>query len=1244
MNRQSAGILGAALFLSLITSQAFHGTAPGTPAAARQAGPVAIHQSVNAATGTDELCPQEGILDAIRMAYGTGRTPLASECKFGPGLIEGKRTGFMVALVPDPRHTHLELMFDRSIDAIEEGVQNSELVFEQSWMPWDSVEHRESDNFLLRDGEQEEVRDRERLPGILIFRRANSGARWDKLVVFVVGEKPTSGINKDQFRNATSYVAALAPVLENVDEESPQGTLRISGPTFSGSFPSLADLLACKEGTGYPCNARILVLSGTVTGRSSIDDFKTRIQGRRIEFASFQHSDDYAIENLLVLLHDNDYDLQRVALLSEDETAYGDATEQMQRAAPAELLPNRPSLTTDPEHHAASLGECKADGQRCIPKLYFPRGISHLRAAYQHGPTAADNGTEHVPRSVLPLDLVDTGNDDTVPPYAQRQTPISQEAILQGIVTELDNDRIQYILLRATDPLDELFLAQYLRSNYPNARIVTVGADLLFPREIADGSLHGILALSSYSLTPGGEHGTAGTEAADHIFPSDNSVGLFNATTALLAATLPKDGGSAATYFSAQADTAGICGDALTVRDHTHLFDYAWGFGSGVTQKHYKCAPLHLLVLGHSGYWGVADLGVGSAARSQVPAIAVAPGESTNRIPQAVHLPLSWQVAQVLTWLIAVSFVMLTLQSSVLGTSEAAAHFGPTTSQSRPEEVAIGAYVIVCALLLLLWPYRYPTLAWSTGSVVIIVAAAVMVCAAALLNFIGPAYSRLRRLFVTSVVVTAIVIASPWEASPTRLLEVRRSMHLTSGVSPALPLLLLLAALLWWAWYTFTGTTLLDDRKPRLPGLEQYSGPIATSLRPISGEEQTRLMRLLAPGNWFSLNDLGLRMRIEIPAIAVMAVVVWLADKSHPLRTFEEHNYERLIGALILGILYLLAASAFRLQAIWQEFRALLNALDSYPIRSAFRNVKGFSWTPLWNMGSGSLGEFQRLLSRQFETMRCALVRAGGQLGAADTNRTFTALLRTYDLALQRRAAGILVRAPHKYWKRRVTTDTVLIQRLARLQVEVGRVATEALLLAANYWPTREAISFNGDEKSVREELMPLGVAVAALHSQSSIPACYPFLAFQQDRERQKQETEQMIGACEQFVAYVYLNFILVVVVRIRTLILAISGIFVFLSLALSVYPFEPQVVLRSAMAALFVGLIWIVGTVYAQMHRDSTLSHITDTTPGELGLDFWIRIATFVALPVLSLVAWGFPEFNNFLFSWVEPATQAIR
>jgi hypothetical protein len=68
------------------------------------------------------------------------------------------------------------------------------------------------------------------------------------------------------------------------------------------------------------------------------------------------------------------------------------------------------------------------------------------------------------------------------------------------------------------------------------------------------------------------------------------------------------------------------------------------------------------------------------------------------------------------------------------------------------------------------------------------------------------------------------------------------------------------------------------------------------------------------------------------------------------------------------------------------------------------------------------------------------------------------------------------------------------------------------------------------------------------------------------------------------------------------------------------------------------------VYVIYAQMHRDATLSHLTKTTPGELGSDFWIRLVGIGAVPVFSLLATQVPALNRFFYSWLKPVIDAVH
>jgi hypothetical protein len=69
-----------------------------------------------------------------------------------------------------------------------------------------------------------------------------------------------------------------------------------------------------------------------------------------------------------------------------------------------------------------------------------------------------------------------------------------------------------------------------------------------------------------------------------------------------------------------------------------------------------------------------------------------------------------------------------------------------------------------------------------------------------------------------------------------------------------------------------------------------------------------------------------------------------------------------------------------------------------------------------------------------------------------------------------------------------------------------------------------------------------------------------------------------------------------------------------------------------------------VVIFVYASMERDETLSFITDTPPGRLGADFWIKTITFLAGPVIAVITTQFPSIADSVLSWLQPGLDAMR
>ncbi len=154
---------------------------------------------------------------------------------------------FVVAILPDPVHTHFSALFDQFTMAVQDGAQDEKYDFDSSWLPWESEEDPYA---LLADQKAASTEKdwKERQPGIILFRKTLADDSCKKreaaklpekqqeclqdqkipegnnsrktplqesyrsgLVVFVVGDEATNGIHREQFRNALAWIRALQP-------------------------------------------------------------------------------------------------------------------------------------------------------------------------------------------------------------------------------------------------------------------------------------------------------------------------------------------------------------------------------------------------------------------------------------------------------------------------------------------------------------------------------------------------------------------------------------------------------------------------------------------------------------------------------------------------------------------------------------------------------------------------------------------------------------------------------------------------------------------------------------------------------------------------------------------------------------------------------------------------------------------------------------------------------------------------
>ena len=194
---------------------------------------------------------------------------------------------FVIAILPDPVHTHLGLLFDRGVEALQQAAQMSDYVFDQAIMPWDRTPHAKSSDLKTSREEIEEQAQRESYPGLLIFRRdlslLKSTSPKGPLFVLVVGETPTAGLNKEQFRNAVKIALEIRGT-SSATENGKKPPLRILGPSFSGSLESLKQELQQPE--VQQLSSQEFVFSGMVTATGSMSWFQQQLRPAS-HFASF---------------------------------------------------------------------------------------------------------------------------------------------------------------------------------------------------------------------------------------------------------------------------------------------------------------------------------------------------------------------------------------------------------------------------------------------------------------------------------------------------------------------------------------------------------------------------------------------------------------------------------------------------------------------------------------------------------------------------------------------------------------------------------------------------------------------------------------------------------------------------------------------------------------------------------------------------------------------------------------------
>ncbi len=1317
---------------------------------------------------------------------------------------------FAIALVPNPAQTNLPVVFDRLIEAIQQAAQDENYSYDGSWFPWS--EEKSYDRF----GDQEKAEalqsELQQQPGVLAFRRNGAGksgnatgtdpagkntkaadksdrARDDSgpyqggLLVFVVGEQPTGGIDDEQFENAMQWLKKLGA------DPATKG-LRILGPTFSGSLPSLQRELGRPDVAAQYLD-KVTVYSGTANSNESIDGFKrflchsdTKNPTDCHRFRTFLESDKLMTHRFLQFVNQSCYHVERVAILSEDETAFG-----------AEVV-NQPDDETDGSSDSDD-SECKkakADDLEKLPiQLYYPRDIATLRSAYSKQSIFSQGKQQNnAPSSTLrgdPGEAAGSGHD-TVQTYAGELTPYAQEATLFGIVNVLQAKHIQFIVIRSSNSLDQLFLAEFLRRSYPTGRVVLDGADLLFRRGMQGDSLRGVMLLSTYPLLSwtqdqirpvrflykngddkSGDYEVAGAAPNSYrLFGDELSEGAYVAARGLFGTGSP--------------DTRGISdyGPPKSVlsddKNDDDLRPATWLTVVGHRQF-WPIAVLNDKTLGLDQYLDPTETNVAllSSARSPHPEPEVQsnPAGTTGEHNKGAGAKPSRAFPPDTTALVlfccalALAHFLLCWKGRMIGAPRVRAYFAPIPLAQQPALIFVGSLLLgalavtIGGMTGLVEGFYSGHQAWGLWSALVLLVlcgfggfvANYRMCPLAAAEENGaekkarasqqevargvaagaehaPAigatptlpsdriatnrrvesevasggaevsqdatatphpkrtkvnrsglkhfwavliarYNYVRDLvlkklrYVRDLVANRDVpwwfVAAVWLAALAVMVVIRwhlndrltpvtqtsafwRNSHISNGVSGLLPQVLLILGFYAWFWYNLRGLSLFGEDRPLLPGRDSLPESFHEKDDTIRFESQDDRHDRKLPSDpsgarlfaMFSAEQAGALIEEaahpldflylwSYPLILIATMLLcWLTLGEQTIQTLGDRAFGRMMFAGMSVAIALVLADTWQFARAWGRLHQLLVLLDRLRLRRTLAALKGLSWSSVLSMTSNVLEERYCLISRQLESARNlqAALQAWTPDDTADKARKQNEEHKNTALAELGNCerAGLSFAEAYTLALADPSSDnvSVLKRELMNYQQQVaktaGRIMTHILLPA-----------WRRERQSLIMDAPPAGKADEE-KSESKAPLA----------------KDDYVRAAEEFFVLPYLGFIQNILGRVRTIAIAILLLFTATTLALASYPFSPTPALGAIFLVLFVIVGAMVVFVYAEMHRDATLSHITQTKPGQLGFEFWTRIVSFGIGPLIGLLATLFPSIADFVVSWLQPGMETVK
>lgn len=1171
-------------------------------------------------------------------------------------------TRSLVAILPDPFDSHYQREFDLLLTAVRRALEHPDRGY---------LQDRHCLSWGEATGQKEASAFHRSLPGVVLFRRdpsletdfadpeesaadigepgseaeeaeAETGKSCDEadqpdgegaepqprnlqcgevLTLFLVGEVPAWGVQTRALEVALDFAVETSS-----SPGSSPAPLSILGPTFSGSTRSLAVTLSTWRQEylrgGHPA-PHFDIVSGSATS-PEIGGVLENVLGDGFSYRSAA-TDDNRLQDCLW----NVFVPHRLGLRTE-----------FSAAAPE---PGRTEEKKTENGAVALLVESSLYGRGFDRKgfhvLPFPMHISQLRAEHekQRRKRAQKSEAESEPNlgstpPTLELDLDDHRSTlDQFPVFDVKGTSRTQDLVLANILTTISRNRIEVAAIVSSNTMDKLFLAEVIRSYAPDVRLVTLEGDLLLTHPQSTPATLGMLVVSSNPLTDP-DPLTTGTGVSLQ-FPSDMAQGVYEAMRMLL-----ED------YQPAQEVWLSIVGRG-------------------------SLDPLDRIVFADQDIRSCSEIAETDRAASSPPST------SQPRVPP----PRGWALVLSLASLL----ILFTLYEGIRrerflgidwrqfapwplsnGTCYSAAPLVhglivlipvatavPYLLMSGPylRYLAARAEVITAAMLLLpkswdqamfLLILTCPAALGLTG--LLLVTGLAQRTWTDLWALRGPRFSvdpdkpsgeeiknqgrflQLGRsiLRVAGVVapfalaMAGILVAVLWILKGYHLfgtpsawltLLLQRAISLGSGVSPLLPILLFLSVAVGWVLSSLWRHRTLDELPPPLKDATQKAGaPKTTAARTEEHDAKAasrltddlrdaiaQVRRAVDPATfWIRDHALLWCLLVLVPALYLS---FYYAGRRGPLlRGVETRTFDWWLSLLFLAAVVLLLGSALSLRRGWGALRRWLQLVRSIRFSSG-GDEQGTEC--LWLQ---KLREVAGLGRRSREELR------------ALRSDALEALEKALDDEAASEAPGALLQLHRR------------IEGAANRGSEPSRHLEVWMALLEWSGQHVTALSEGRHAQEAAEDTADQG---------------------QPEKEEEKEKEPALVTKARQLFVWQTAYFTREALTQLGQLMgFLMGGLFV-LFLAVSTYPFEPHRVLTLYVGGLTLLGVLLTAMILFQMEKDDLIHQLSATGDGVLGRYRGLmgRLALFVGLPLLSVLASQVPVMRRLLFQWLEPVLKSL-